>query len=54
MMARPVRPDVPLIKGTSGVLCLRDDEAARFEGGSLIRWFLSTLARWAWCPAPWA
>ena len=29
--------DVPLIKGTSGVLCLRDDEAARFEGGPCIR-----------------
>jgi Na+-translocating ferredoxin:NAD+ oxidoreductase subunit C len=29
--------DVPLLKGTSGVLCLRREEVAQFEGGPCIR-----------------
>lgn len=28
---------VPVLKGTSGVLCLREDEVAQFEGGPCIR-----------------
>ena len=29
--------DVPVIKGTSGILCLRESEVAQFEGGPCIR-----------------